>query len=65
MPVEMKYIDGGDGIEWIGNGVVTGEEIYKANHTIYSGKILFKQKYKLVDFVSIEGFDATHEDTVT
>ena len=64
MPVEIKYIDGGDGIELIGKGVVTGEEIYKANHTIYSGDILIKQKYRLIDLVNIEGFDATHDDTV-
>ena len=64
MPVEIKYIDGGDGIELIGKGIVTGDEMCKANTTIYSDDSLFRQKYKLVDFFNVEGFDATHEDSV-
>ena len=37
MPIEIEYLNGGYGIECIGKGVVTGEEIYDGNRIIYSG----------------------------
>jgi hypothetical protein len=64
MPVEIKYVGDGDGIEMIGRGVVTGEEIYNANNVIYSGNTLLKQKYQLADFINVEEFDVSNEDIV-
>ena len=49
MPIQIKYIDSGIGVEFIGSGVVTGEDIIAANKEIYSNKNFSKQRYKIVD----------------
>lgn len=64
MPVEIKYFNGGDGIELIGKGVVTGQEIYDANIVVYSGDTLRKQKYQIVNFTNVEKLDLSLEEAV-
>jgi hypothetical protein len=64
MPVEIKYIGHGYGVELNGTGIVTGEEIYEANKVIYSGGTPLKQKYQIADYDNAEHLDISHEDIV-
>ncbi len=62
MPVEIKYIDDSYGIEMIGTGVVTGEEIYNAAKEFYSGDTPLKLKYQIANFANADDFDVSSED---
>ena len=62
MPVELKYFSDGYGIELVGQGVVTGEEIQNCNRIIYSGDTLRRQKYQLVDFAEVEELVVSNAD---
>jgi hypothetical protein len=64
LPIEVKYIDDGCGVDWIANGVVTGEEIKNANRMIYSGERLSRMKYQLLDYTDVTEFDVSNEDIV-
>lgn len=35
MPIEMKYLDDGRGVIYIGEGIVTGEDIISANRQFF------------------------------
>ena len=50
MPIKIKYINDGVGVEFVLTGRVTGGKIIEANKEIYSTteKIL-KQKYQIID----------------
>jgi hypothetical protein len=62
MPVKMKYIDDGNGIEMMGTGVVTGDEIHNAFNEYYSGDMLLKTKYLIANFLDAEQFNVSNED---
>jgi hypothetical protein len=64
MPIEIKYLHGGRGIEVIGKGVVTGEEIFNGNRTIYSGDTLSKHKYQIVNLADAERVQVSREEAV-
>jgi hypothetical protein len=64
MPVEIKYFNDGYGIELVGKGVVTGQEIYDANIIVYSGDTLLKQKYQIINFANVEKLDVSQEEAV-
>ena len=49
MTVQINYPDNGIGIEIIASGIVTGEEIIKAQDEIYNEENLQKQKYQIID----------------
>lgn len=62
MPIETKYINDGTGVELIGQGNVTGEEICHSLNEIYSGETLIKQKYQFWYFVDLESFNFPKKD---
>jgi len=64
MPVEIKYFNDGYGIELVGKGVVTGQEIYDANIIVYSGDTLLRQKYQIINFANVEKLDVSQEEAV-
>jgi hypothetical protein len=49
MPIQINYLDNGTGIEIIASGIVTGEEIIKANNEIYKEENIHKQRYHIID----------------
>ena len=62
MPVDIVYLDDGYGIELIGKGVVTGEEIQACNRVIYSGDTLVRQRYQLINLTDVEAFVVSNAD---
>ena len=57
MPIEINYLDGGLGVLFIGEGIVTGEEIITSNRQIFSSEEKMKKvKYGLIDYSSITQF---------
>ncbi len=64
MPEEKKYLSDDYGVESIGKGVVSGEELYNTANVVYSGDTLLKQKYLLINFVHLENLDVSTEDIV-
>ena len=49
MPIQINYLDNGTGIEIIASGIVTCEEIIKANKEIYNEWNIYKQQYQIID----------------
>lgn len=64
MPLEMKYLDDDYGVEMVGTGVVTGEEIYNATKEFYSGYASLKIIYQIANFVNVDDFDVSKEDII-
>ena len=62
MPIEIRHIDEGVGIEMIGKGRVTGKEICDALNEIYSSEMLPRQKYQIWCFTEVKDFDFPKED---
>jgi len=62
MPIEIRSLDEGIGIEMIGKGRVTGKEICDALNEIYSSKMLLRQKYQIWYFTDVEDFDFPKKD---
>ena len=62
MPITLKYINDGVGVEFVCSGLVTGAEIIEANKKIYgtTEKIL-KQKYQLIDRTQCTEYHITAE----
>jgi hypothetical protein len=44
MPIEMKYLDDGRGVIYIGEGIVTGEDIISANRQFFSSKEIMTKR---------------------
>jgi len=64
MPIQIKYIDGGIGVEFIGSGLVTGADIIAANKEIYRNENFSKQRYKIVDRTNCTKYQASKEDII-
>lgn len=62
MPTQIKYIDGGIGVEYISSGVVTGADIIAANRAVYENENFRKQKYQLVDRTNCTEFNVSYEE---
>ena len=62
MPIQIKYIEGGFGVEFIGSGVVTGADIIKANKEIYSNENFSRQRYQIVDRTNCKEFQVSNEE---
>jgi len=62
MPVQIKYIQGGIGIEFILSGDVTGVEIIAANKEIYYYDNLSHLKYKFIDKSTCTEYSVTGEE---
>ena len=62
MTVQINYPDNGIGIEIIASGIITGEEIIKAQDEIYNEENLQKQKYQITDRTHCTEYQVSSED---
>ena len=62
MAIRINYLDNGIGIEIIASGIVTGEEIIKAQEEIYNEENLQKQKYQIIDRTHCTEYQVSSED---
>ena len=65
MPIQIKYIDDGIGVEFIGSGVVTGADIIAANKEIYRNENFSKQRYQIVDRTKCTNYHVSHKEIIT
>ena len=60
MPLEIKYLDDGLGVLFIGEGIVTGKDIISSNNQIFSSEEKMKKnKYALIDYSKITQFEVS------
>ena len=64
MPIQIKYIDDGIGVEFIGSGVVTGADIIAANKEIYRNENFSKQRYQIIDRTKCTKYDVSHKEII-
>ena len=62
MPIHIKYINDGVGVEFIGSGVVQGADIIAANKEIYSHENFFKQRYQIIDRTKCTKYQVSTEE---
>ena len=62
MPIELKYVDDGAGVEFIATGLVTGAEIIAANNRLYGHEAFSKLRYQLIDRTHCTDFHVSNED---
>lgn len=62
MPIQIKYIQSGFGVEFIGSGVVTGAHIIEANNEIYRNENFTRQRYQIVDRTECTEFQVSIEE---
>lgn len=62
MPIQIKSIDGGIGVEFIGSGIVTGADIITANKENYRNEKFSKQKYQIVDRTEFAEYQVSTEE---
>jgi hypothetical protein len=62
MAIQINYLDNGIGIEIIASGIVTGDEIIKAQEEIYNEENLQKQKYQIIDRTHCTEYQVSSED---
>ena len=59
MPVRIHYREDGIGLELTASGVLTGHEVFEMNKELYSGELLKRQRYQLVDCLDVGEFLVT------
>ena len=62
MAIQINYLDNGIGIEIIASGIVTGEEIIKAQEEVYNEENLQKQKYQIIDRTHCTEYQVSSEE---
>ena len=62
MPIQIKYREGGIGVEFIGSGIVTGADIISANKEIYRNENFSRQRYQIVDRTKCTEYRVSHEE---
>ena len=62
MAIQINHLDNGIGIEILASGIVTGEEIIKAQEEIYDEENLQKQKYQIIDRTHCTEYQVSSED---
>ena len=62
MPIKIKYIKDGVGVEYIGTGVVTGADIIEANKKIYGHENFLRQRYQIVDRTNCKEFRVSSDE---
>ena len=62
MPIELKYVDEGVGVEFIVKGLVTGAEIIAANNRVYGHEAFSKLRYQLLDRTDCTDFQVSNEE---
>jgi len=66
MPVEIKYLDDERGVLFIGEGIVTGEDIFNSNkHFFSSEEKMIKNIYSIIDYSNITKFEVSNADLGT
>ena len=65
MPLEIKYVEGGTGVEFISSGVLTGTEIINANKQVYDSDNFNKQRYQLIDRTGCKKYQVSSEEMRT
>jgi hypothetical protein len=64
MPIQIKYVDEGIGVEFIGLGVVTGADIIAANKEIYRNENFHRQRYQIVDRTYCTKYEVSHKEII-
>jgi len=62
MPIQVKYMDDGIGVEIIASEVVTGKDIINANTLINSHENFLKQRYKLINRTLITDYRVSTDE---
>ncbi len=63
MPIQVRYLDNGIGIMFIGEGIVTGEDVINANKITFASEEKMKNyKYGFIDYSNALHFDASEDD---
>ena len=63
MPIKIEYLDNGIGFIFIGEGVITGDDIINSNKIIFSSKErMRKYKYGLIDYSNITQFNVSNPE---
>ena len=63
MPISVKYLDRGLGFIFMGEGLVTGDDIINANKIIFASKDrMIKYKYGLIDYSNIRQFNVSSSE---
>jgi len=63
MPIDIRYLDNGIGVLYIGQGIVTGDEIIKSNRNIFSSKErMEKLKYGFIDYSNITQLSVSNSE---
>ena len=64
MAFEIRYINGGEGIECLISGRAHTRELVKINEEIYSDPHLTRQKYQIVDLTDLESVEVNDRDII-
>ncbi len=64
MPVRVNFSKDGARVEFISEGVVTGDEIIEANKKIYTRENLVRLRYKIIDRTGCTDYRVTSEDVL-
>jgi hypothetical protein len=63
MPINIKYLDNGIGVDFIGAGIVKGKELIEATEKIFlSEEKIRESRYGLLDFSGADFFNASSEE---
>ncbi|MBT8341172.1 MAG: hypothetical protein KJP07_14240 [Desulfatitalea sp.] len=65
MTIEIKYIDDGIGVEFIGSGTVKGADVVEARKEVYSNQNFSKQRYQIVDRSKVTDFQVNSAEVMT
>jgi hypothetical protein len=63
MPVKLKYVENGVGVEYLSEGIVTGEEVIEACKKVYAPESLLCLRYQLIDRTNCSEYNVTPKDT--
>ncbi len=60
MPIKVSYREDG-GVDFDGQGLMTGEDVIEANNTIYASEEKIAQlKYQLCDYTKADKFEISN-----
>ncbi len=64
MPIFVNFSKDGTRVEFISEGIVTGDEIIETNKKIYTRNSLARLKYKIIDRTACTDYRVTSEDVL-
>lgn len=62
MPIQIKYINDGIGVEFMCSGIVTGADIIATNKEIYRNENFSRQRYQIVDKTKCAEYKVNNEE---